>query len=296
MKGIIAFIICLCLLSCHSAKKNAEEIQVLVLRGPSSIAFASWMENPPSVNGRKVVIHIADSPDQVVASMVKGEADITVLPMINAANLYNKEVPYFLAGCPIWGNLYLIGRTNATQMYVFGSGTTPDILTRYYIEKNELSYKLNYTLGTASEVVRGFLGGKVEASVLGEPFVSMVLQRDSTIHILADLNNPTDTSPGFAETAIMIRQSLSGEKDILNQYLKETCRFADEQPEDVVAVLEKRQVFPNGMLTPEAIKRSRIMYLTAEESTEEIRSFLEIINQYEPRAIGGKLPDEKFYN
>lgn len=296
MKNILALILCLCLPGCHSVKKNAEEIQVLVLRGPSAIALAQWMEDPPLVKGKKIVIRIADSPDQVVASMVKGEADITVLPMINAANLYNKKVPYILAGCPVWGNLYLVGRANAPQMYVFGGGTTPDILTRYYIEKNKLPYPLNYTLGTVSEVVRGFLGGKVEASVLAEPFVSMLLQRDPSIHILADLNNPTDSSPGFAGTAVMIGQSLSGEKEILNGLLKESCRFADEQPEEVITILEKRQVFPDGILTPEGIKRSRIRYLTAEESTREIRSFLEIIYRYEPRAIGGRLPDEEFCN
>lgn len=296
MKNIIAFILCLCLLSCQSSKKNAEEIQVLALRGPSAIALAQWMEHPPVVDGKKINVRVADSPDQVVAALVKGEIDMAVLPMINAANLYNKGLPYRLAGCPIWGNLYWVGRADARQMYVFGSGTTPDILTRYHIEKHELPYTLNYTLGTASEVVRGLLAGKVEASVLGEPFVSMVLARDPSLRILADLNNPSETSPGFAETAILFRQSLSGEKEALNQLLKEACRYAEAQPEEVIALLEKHRVFPEDLLTVDGIKRSRIMYLTAAEATEEIRSFLEIINRYEPRAIGGRLPDNSFYN
>lgn len=296
MKNVVAFILCLCLFCCQGAKKDTGVIQALVLRGPSAIALAQWMENPPVVDGRTVAVRIADSPDQVVAAMVKGEVDIAVLPMINAANLYNKELAYVLAGCPIWGNLYWVGRDGARQIHVFGSGTTPDILTRYAIDKSALPYTLNYTLGTASEVVRGLLSGKVEACVLPEPFVTMVLQRDSSLHLLADLNHPADVSPGFAETAVMIRQSLVGDRETIDRLLGESSRFAHEQPERVIAVLQERQVFPEGILTAEAIRRCRINYRTAVESRQEIRSFLEIINQYEPRAIGGKLPGEGFYN
>ncbi len=291
MKKIIALILCFYLLDCRGAERRADELQVIALRGPSAVAFAYWMEEQPQAGGKKIVVRIADSPDQVAAALVKEEADIAVLPMINAANLYNKGVPYRLAGCPVWGNLYLIGKENARRMHVFGRGTTPDILTRYYLERHALPYELNYTLGTAPEVTRGILGGKVEAAVLAEPFVSMVLERDTAFHLLADLNNPTATSPGFAETAILIRNSLSDQRETFDRLLEETCRFANEQPDSVIRIMEKKEVFPSGMLTAGAIERSRILYLPAGESEEEIRSFLEIIYRYEPRAIGGKMPE-----
>lgn len=295
MKIFFALFICFCLFGCQRTK-DTEEIKVTVLRGPSAIAFAQWMKESPIIAGRKVQIRIADSPEQVLAQMIKEEADITVLPMINAANLYNKEVPYWLAGCPIWGNLYLVGQADAIQMHIFGAGTTPDILTRYYIDKHQLSYTLNYTLGTATEVVRGLLGGKVDASVLAEPFVSLVTKQVPDLCILADLNNPSESSPGFAETAVMVHKKWMKEKEAVNRLLEISCRFANEQPEKVIHLLEQKEVFPAGMLTPEAIKRCRIMYLPANESKDEIISFLKIIFQYEPKALGNRLPDEAFYN
>jgi len=284
------------LLACSNVKKQKDEIKVTVLRGPSSIAFAQWIESPPTINGKKVNISIADSPEQVLSLIVKEDADIAVLPMINAANLYTKKVPYQLLGCPIWGNLYLVGKPEAGQMHIFGAGTTPDILTRYYIDRNQLSYTLNYTLGTATEIVRGLLGGKVEASVLGEPFVSMVTRQDHSLRILADLNNPSSSSPGFAETAIMIHQKWAKEKEVVHRLLEATCRFAEEQPEEVIRILEQKEVFPEGILTAEAIERCRIMYLPANRSKDEIISFLQIIYQYEPKALGNQLPDDTFYN
>ena len=99
------FILLLVLWSCKldSKKESAEMIyEVAVLRGPSAIAFAQWMEKEPVLKGKKMQVKVLDSPEQMQALLVKGEADIAVLPMISAANLYNKGVRYPLLGCPIW--------------------------------------------------------------------------------------------------------------------------------------------------------------------------------------------------
>lgn len=295
MKNLIALILCLCLPACRGTEKRTDEWTVVALRGPSALAFARWMEEKPEVDGKKIAVRIADSPEQVTAALVKEEADISVLPMISAANLYNKGLHYRLAGCPIWGNLYLVGKEDARRIHVFGRGTTPDVLARYHLERNARPYELDYTLSTAPEVVRGILAGRVEAAVLPEPFVSMVMKRDTAFRILADLNSPTATSPGFAETAILVHHSLAGRMDVFDRLIEETCRFAAEHPDSVIRIMERTEVFPPGMLTAEAIGRSRIRYLPIGEASSEVHSFLEIIYRYEPQAIGGKMPAESFF-
>ena len=113
----MTFFRCLCLLlilcCCNSKPKtDGGTIRVSVLRGPSAIAFAHWMEETPVVDDKPLSVRIIDSPDLMQAALIKGEADIAVLPMISAANLYNKGIRYHLAGCPIWGTLYLVGRSD----------------------------------------------------------------------------------------------------------------------------------------------------------------------------------------
>ena len=142
-----------------------------------------------------------DSPEQMQALLVKGEADIAVLPMISAANLYNKGIRYPLLGCPIWGTLYLVGRDHIVPpVYLFGAGTTPDILARYYLEQKG-SYTYDYSFATAREVLLSLQTNKVQTAVLSEPFLSMALEQDSTLQILADLNRPDSLSYGFPQTA-----------------------------------------------------------------------------------------------
>ena len=59
-------------------------------------------------------------------------------------------------------------------------------------------------------------------------------------------------------------------------------------------ILESRNIFALGTLTPESIERCRINYLSTGEAKESILDFLRLIEQYEPKAIGGKLPDNGF--
>lgn len=294
----IYLLIVVLLCSCGGGKKEDAIIHVSVLRGPSAIAFACWMDNPPVVNGKEIQVTIIDSPDLMQAILIKKETDIAALPMINAANLYNKGITYPLLGCPIWGTLYLVGRDSAIYtgkpLHIFGAGTNPDILTRHYLREHKLDYTPNYSFGTAHEIMQGLLVGKVETAVLGEPFLSIALRKDSTLHILADLNNPGNTSRGFAQTAIVYNPSLKEIKNQLDSLLALSCQEAAENPGKAIRTLETKGVFAPGMLTPECIERCRIHYLSAEEAKESVTTFLQVINEYEPKAIGGKLPEVGF--
>ena len=48
------------------------------------------------------------------------------------------------------------------------------------------------------------------------------------------------------------------------------------------------------MLTQAAIRRCRITFVPASRIRKEIEQYLELIQEYEPRALGGKLPDAGF--
>lgn len=291
----------LILCSCQNGGKKNDVLHVAVLRGPSVIAFAKMIDDSPVIEGKRLSVDIVDSPELMQALLIKGQADLAVLPLINAANLYNKGLKYSLLGCPVWGNLYIIGKKGAVHqpeetetLHVFGAGTTPDILTRYYLQRKGLTYHLNYTFATPREISQGLLGGQIRTAVLAEPFLSVLLQKDSTLYIKHSLNNPDSTSHGFAQTAIVYAPVLQDKRTTLDSLLTESCRFATSQPQKAIRILESRNVFAPGTLTPESIERCRIQYVSAKEAKENILDFLRLIEQYEPKAIGGKLPDNAF--
>lgn len=260
------------------------------------MAFAQWLEQPPVIEGKRVAVTVAESPDIVQAALIKGEAEIAVLPTISAANLYNKGVRLEMTGCPIWGTLYLVGRTgsNDSTIHIFGRGTTPDILTRHYLSNEGQQPPLNYVFQTAGEITQGLMAKKINRAVVSEPFLSIALRKDTTLRIIADLNRTETSGMGFAQTAIVITPGLSASRDTLDSLLAESCRFANERPEEAIRILEDKKLFAPGMLTPEAIRRCRLDYKNSQEAQAEIETFLRLIFQYEPKAIGGKLPDARF--
>jgi NitT/TauT family transport system substrate-binding protein len=283
---------------CRPAKKDDGVINVAVLRGPTAVVFARWMEEAPVIGGKRIVVRMIDTPDLMQAALIGRRTDIAVLPMINAANLYNKGVHYLLAGCPVWGTLYMVEKADIRpddhSLYIFGAGASPDVITRYYLEQRGLTYSFDYSFSTAREIMQALYVGKAARAVLGEPFLSMALQRDSTLRIIADLNNPANASSGFAQTAVLYAPSLREYGDQLDSLLSLSCRFANEHPREVVRILEAKNIFPAGMLTAESIKRCQINYLTADRAEESIRSFLQVMYNYEPASVGGKLPGEGF--
>lgn len=260
------------------------------------MAFAQWLEQPPVIEGKRVAVTVAESPDIAQAALIKGEADIAVLPTISAANLYNKGVRLEMAGCPIWGTLYLVGRTgsNDSTIHIFGRGTTPDILTRHYLSNEGQQPPLNYVFQTAGEITQGLMAKKINRAVVSEPFLSIALRKDTTLRIIADLNRTETSEMGFAQTAIVLTPDMSALRDTLNSLLAESCRFANERPEETIRILEDKKLFAPGMLTPEAIRCCRLDYKNSQEAQAEIETFLRLIFQYEPKAIGGKLPDARF--
>ena len=294
MKHLL-FILILLLTGCRSS--SDQEIRAVVLRGPSVMAFAQWLEQPPVIEGKRVAVTVAESPDIVQAALIKGEAEIAVLPTISAANLYNKGVRLEMAGCPIWGTLYLVSRTGSSDstIHIFGRGTTPDILTRHYLSNEGQQPPLNYVFQTAGEITQGLMAKKINRAVVSEPFLSIALRKDTTLRIIADLNRTETSEMGFAQTAIVLTPDMSALRDTLNALLAESCRFANERPEEAIRILEEKRLFAPGMLTPEAIRRCRLDYKSSQEAQAEIDTFLRLIFQYEPKAIGGKLPDARFF-
>ena len=291
----LTFLLIFTLFSCASHNGDTNAFRVAILRGPSALAFADWMGDEVPVIGKDTCrIEWVDTPEQMQALLVKHEADMAVLPMISAANLYNKGIDYSLLGCPLWGTLYLVSKGDIhPPVYLFGRGTTPDILARHALDSLKQE-DFNYTFASAGEVLQALLLGKAETAVLSEPFLSAALRRDSSLQIAANLNRPHGTLPGFPQTAIVCNSAALAYRPTLDSLLRQSCIFANTHPEEAIRRLEEAGVFAPGMLTPESVHRCGIHYRTAGEAAAAISSFLELVWQTEPQAIGGKLPDSTF--
>lgn len=308
MKLYLYFLLMILSACSASPKTDNGEIRMQVLRGPSAVAFALLMDSMYTIDNHPLILNLTDSPEQMQAQLVKGEADIAVLPLISAANLYNKGVDYRLLGCPVWGTLYLVSRQPIfdspadAPIYLFGRGTTPDILTRHYLSKHSLSKHplpgrtpaFNYAFPTAREVMQALLNGNAQTAVLAEPFLSMALRKDTSLHIVANLNRPDEQTDGYPQTALVVSPDMEKYRRTIDRLLAASCRFAVSNPREAIRILEEKGIFPAGMLTPEGVERCMIAYRPACEVRKQIGDFLHIIYEYEPKALGNRMPEASF--
>jgi NitT/TauT family transport system substrate-binding protein len=296
-----------------SGKPN-EMIRIGVLYGPSAVSFIQLIDNPPIIDGKKVEIILKTEPQQIQALMMEEKLDFAILPTLMAANLYNKGVNYQMLACPVWGTLYILtndtistlkGLTGRT-INVMGQGATPDVLLKRMLDENGISNaKLDYTFTTHAEISQALLMHKITVAVVSEPMVSNIISKDTTIHIVVKLNcedkfNKTDFDL-FVQTSFLVSNRFSNDKKELvkkvsDAYAK-SCSFCNQQPEITAKLMLKHKLSTDISVAQRSVPLCNIHYVKATDIKVKINRFLEIFYNFDPKSIGGKMPDGGFiYN
>ncbi len=259
---------------------------------------------------------IRNEPDQVKTMIMQEIVDFAVLPSTMAALIYNKGIPYILAAIPVWGTLYLSGQDTSIHTWndlkgkkisLMARGMTPDIMFRYLAIKNGIDpdkeLKLDYSFPGHIELANAIAAGVSHLGVISEPLVSMVMEKNSKIIPILDLNLEwqkifNDSIP-FAQTALLVKRDLAEKSpEIVDDYLKNlenSIVWVNYYPVEASRLIVKYDILPDTLLAQKSIPRSNLHYVQAFKEMKGIQEYLKVFYTFNPLIIGGKLPDEKFY-
>lgn len=300
----------LALFACQQPTYNT--ITIGILDGPTAVSFIEMIDNPPIIQGRKIEFIVKSEPLQIQALMMQKKLDFAVLPTVMAANLYNKGVDYKLVAIPIWGSLYLISNETGVdqlkelaekKIHVFGQGTTADIWVQDYLNKHELKdFQLDYTYGSNAEIAQALLRKQIKTAVVSEPMVSLLKAKDPSIDILIDLNHEWRDDKNklsiFAQTSFLVNSSYGGKyNDIVREVATayaDACKFTYQQLDTTRELLEKHNFYPSKSQALQSILLCNIDFKYATEVYEQIHKYLHIFYTFDPKSIGGKMPNEEF--
>jgi NitT/TauT family transport system substrate-binding protein len=297
------------LISC--SKNSPETIKIGVLNGPSAVSFIKMMDQPSVIDGKKVEIIQKNEPQQIQAMMMQGKLDFAILPTVMAANLYNKGVHYTMVACPVWGTLYVLTNGSAKKISdlknetisVFGQSSTSDVLLQRLIQKNKVpDVMIDYTLGTNTDIAQALKIKKIEFAVVSEPLVSRLLAQDSTIHIVSKLDCEefmiNSDKNVFVQTSFLVSDKfVKHNPAAIAQVCKAysgSCNFINEQPEKAAKLLVKHKLASDINLAKRSIPLCNIHYVAAFAIDKEIELYLNIFYNFNPKSIGGKMPDSEF--
>ncbi|MCB5260298.1 MAG: ABC transporter substrate-binding protein [Candidatus Cloacimonetes bacterium] len=273
-----------------------------------------FIDSLSTVSDSHIKVEILNEPIQIRKMVIDGTADFAILPTTMAAILYNKGIDYRLLAIPVWGTLYLFGNdTSITQwehlrgkrINVMAKGMTPDVLFRYLLMQHGLDpdndVTLDYSFPTHIDLANAVAAEQAKLGVISEPLVSLVMQRNTKVKSIFDLNaewNKVLDIP-IAQTAFIVKGELTkNSKELVEKVMQSyhySTQWVNQYPDSAANLIVKYNILPNNQVAANAIPRSNLHFVRANTISAQIDSYLNIFYQMSPDIIGGKLPDENFY-
>ncbi len=307
---------------CKSAPsdKNAQtetvNFKVAVLRGPTAIGIVKMMEDQPNLGDKaKAEYVIEQSPDTLTAKLLSGEIALATIPTNTAAKLYNKGVKYQLAAMNTWGVMYVVtngdiikswANLKGKQIDNAGQGAASDLVFKYLLSKNGLNPDKDVTIKyipSPAEQAQLIIAGNSKISVLPEPWVSTVLSKNKDLKVALDMQQEWTRINGadvqFAQTCLVVNTDFAARNpDIMIKFLENYAASIDwvnKNPAAAGELVKKQDIGIPADVAAAAIPRCNISFMSAMDAKPAVEKYLQVLLDFSPDTIGGKLPDAKFY-
>lgn len=307
-------------LGCHKTEEQAvaKEPKIINFYYPDGLPALTVAklakENPNMGENITVNYEMQETPDLLASKIIKGEADIAIVPSNLAVQAFNKDIPYRLVGTSTWGSLYLISTEDietledlkGKEIYSFAKGLTPDIVLRYVFSESGIDpdkdLEINY-LNSAAEVAPAFLSGKTNLALVSEPLATNIMMKKEETKTIIGLNeqwsNIMESKNGYPQSSLIIKSDLIvDEKEFVEKFLQAyevSSIWAAEYPDELgdyaqdLGIGVKKEAIIKGQ------DRMNIKFVGIKDCREEYETYFKAILDFAPKAIGEKLPDEEFY-
>lgn len=293
----------------------AEEapINVYALKGPTGIGLVKVMND----NDGTYAFTLAGAPDEVVAAISSGNADIAAVPTNLAATLYNKTSGKVqLAALNTLGVLHILTNDASIQtiddlkgktIWATGQGSTPEYALNYILEayglKDEVTveYKAEH-----AELATLAAAGEVSIAILPEPHVTSVLNQNKDFRLALDVTKLFEDAAAKNEkpavmsmgSVIVRKEWAEANPDKLAAFMTayaDSVAFVNSDIDAASQMVEAQGIIPKAAVAKKAIPNCNIVFIAGEEMKEQIAPFFDVLFAANPKSVGGQLPGEDFY-
>ncbi len=292
-----------------------KRVRVIMPTGLPAISMAEMIAGDGlELPGYQIEYEVLEAPDMLAGKLISGEADLAIVPTNLAIKLYNKGVEITYGGGVVWGILYIVSqdKTNDWQdlkgkeVYALGRGLTPDIVLRYLLSKNGLIPEKDVTIryaNSTTELAPSFLVGKSSYSLLPEPALSMVMKKKPDTNIMFDLQKEwareTGMHSGYPQASlIMVGPFAAKHPDFIRTFMqayKNGIDKANADPARAASLAGTYLKTPKAPVIADAIPRSNLRWVPAAEARKPLETYFQVLREFNPKVIGGKMPDDGFY-
>lgn len=292
-------------------------IRVATLKGPTGMGMAKLMEEVTKGEAEvNCEFTITGAPDDLVGKIVNKEVDFACLPTNLASVLYNKTKGGIkIAAVNTLGVLYImevgneindINDLKGKEIYASGKGSVPDYILQYILKENDIDPEkdvdINFSMQHA-EVATTVISGDNKIALLPQPFVTTVSMKNKDARIALDMTKEWEKiqgedSPLAMGCIVVDAEFAANNKDLVDKFLqeyKESVDFVNANNEEAGKLIEKHEILPSAAIAQKAIPNCNIVYMSATDAKDTLQNLYEILFDFNPKSLGGKLPDGDFY-
>ena len=306
----LALMLALSLSACSLAD---EKVNVFALKGPTGIGMVNVMENHPDTYS----FNLVGAPDEIVAAIASGSADIAACPTNLAATLFNKTKGNVqLAALNTLGVLHVVSSDHSIssvadlagrKVYATGQASVPEYVIRYLLEQNGLTDKVELEfVAEHSELATLMASGKAEIGILPEPHVTSALMQNDALKAVIDVTVAFEEAARAAGTdmvlsmgCVIVRRAFAQEHpekvaSFMDRY-SESVALVNADPAAAGELAQKHGVMPKAAVAARAIPNCHIVFVEGEAMRTQIEPLYNVLYTANPAAIGGALPGDEFY-
>lgn len=291
-----------------------EAARVYALAGPTGIGMTGLMKD----NDGAYEFTLTSAPDEIVAALVSGSADIAACPTNLAATLYQKtNGGVRLLALNTLGVLHVVTTDESIQsvadlagrtVYATGQAAVPEYAISYILAQNGLSDSVNVEyVAEHSELAAMLASGEVETGILPEPHVTAAIAQNGSLRRALDVTALFEDAARAAGNedmvlsmgCVVVRTAYAEENpDRVSAFLdayRASVEWVNADPEAASVEVEKQGVMPKAAVAKAAIPNCHIVFVEGEAMRAQIEPLYRLLYEANPQSVGGAMPGDDFY-
>lgn len=297
------------------ASESLLEVRIGGLTGPTSMGMAQIMRNAKAgVAANNYQFTIAGSADELTPKLLQGELDMLAVPANLASVLHNNSGGKVrLLAVNTLGVIYIVEKGETVQSFAdlkgktilaTGKGSTPEYALRYLLQENGIDPDKDVTIewkAEPAEVVALLSKAEGGVAMMPQPYVTIAQGQVAGLRVAVDLTQVWDDlqNGSMMITGVMAVRSdfADANPEAISLFLDEyraSAEFVNANPADAAAIIEEFGIF-KAAVAQKAIPACNIAFMEGQEMKTAMQGYLSVLFAQNPKAVGGKLPEDVFY-
>lgn len=301
--------------------RRASAAEPLTLWGPpaapSIVLAKAAADGLPKTVAPAAIFKVWKTPDEMRAGLSSGSMTAVVVPTYVAANLYNRGLGVRLVNVLTNGLLNVVAPAGSVtdiaglkgkRVAVPFRNDMPDYILRRLLAAARISpndLTIEYS-ASPPEAVQMLMAGRADAALLSEPASSAVIARAAsfgkTLARVIDCQkawgetqgNATLPQAGLVVTDAFVSSRGAGSVAALEGALEAALQVVLKDYAAAAAVAAPVLELPAPIIE-RSIPFSNLVVRPASAARADLEPFFKVLAEQDPRIIGGKLPDDRFY-